>query len=251
MKESTHEGGFIPAEEVRGAELWQLPSLEGAAQVVRRAADEDEAVELSELEVLLAQPPTASIIQRIRKLAQEEGFEQGRKEGHESGINAASQEIEALKVRLNLMLNQLADPIQEQTSDLAQAIVLLAGRIAESVVDVSFEYDTDTLEKIVRQALRQLPTASERVRVIMNPRDAELLERSIDENTRDWKVVADASLLSGGCIVKSEYSFVDFTRQIQFQTTVEKLVRAEFTGAEIPSDVSDMKGLTPDQKPDD
>lgn len=225
MVESKDYPQRIPADQAGGCEAWQMPALDDAAMVVtafskRRSGHDVKPVSSSSK----VEPLTASKIESLREQAYQEGLDLGKREGYQAGMQQAKAEVDATLMQLNRMLGQLMHPLAGQQKELEGALVNLAMAIAKSVVNCSVEVDEQRLMGVINQVLAQLPDASEHIRVIVHPRDAELL-RLMPEQVTEWKIIADASLVSGGCIVKTDHSYVDFTLDKQFQLTVEEMVK--------------------------
>lgn len=224
--EANEKTGFIPAEQAQHCESWQMPSLESSGRVVSVASRGNAVGRQASTR---PEPLTASKLDAIRKAAYEEGLEMGKRDG----LRLAQTEVNEKIAQLNRMMGQLMHPLAEQEAELEQALVQLAGRIAEAVVQSSYTPDEQHLSAIVKQALEQLPEGSERIRVLLHPRDAELLKKACADQSDGWKILADASLVSGGCIVKTDYSYVDYSLQKQFALTLAETVRQTLTpGAE-------------------
>ena len=43
------------------------------------------------------------------------------------------------------------------------------------------------------------------------PQDAELIKKPRRHESDEWRIIADASLVSGGLYCETDYSYVDFT----------------------------------------
>ncbi len=188
-------------------------------------------------------PLTASKIERIRAQAQAEGFAQGRNEGYEQGMQEARAEVEETTGQLNQVMGHLMQPIAQQDHELEQALVILAARVANAVVKRTVEFDQELVTEVIRQAVARLPEASQHIKVLLHPRDAELVGRAILRQADDWQVIPNGEIESGGCVIKSEHSYIDYTLDTQFQLTLDKLLTERFveaapitsTGAAIPN----------------
>lgn len=211
---------LIPADQAQGCESWQMPNLgdenpvSGARSQVNAPAGQHN---------IRVMPLTASKIEALRQQAQQDGFEQGKKEGYQAGLAQAKAELDVTNAQLNRLIAQLMHPLADQDKDLSNALVQLAMAIAKSVVKTDFEMDADYLINVADQAVALLPEGSGRIRVLMNPRDAELVRTRCQETNTDWLII-DASISQGGCIVKTEHSYIDFTLDQQFQAMVDDLL---------------------------
>lgn len=232
MSESSDYPQRIPAEQAGDCEAWAIPSLGDDAKVVSAfSRGRSQGRREGKQKPGQVEPLTASKIEELREQAYQEGLDLGKREGYQAGLQRAKVEVDATLMQLNRMLSQLMNPLVEQQKDLEEALVNLATGIAKSVVQCAVEVDQQRLMGVVNQVLALLPDASEHIRVIVHPQDAELL-KAMPEQVTEWKIVADASLVSGGCIVKTDHSYVDFTLDKQFQRTVDEMVRQRFANTE-------------------
>lgn len=237
MTESDQKSDLIPAEQLRRFESWRMPALEGSGPVVGVAAKRSRRSSAAPA----PEPLTASKIEEIRQQAYQEGLMLGKQEG----LRQAQAEIDKKVAQLERVMGQLMHPIATQDEALEQALVNLTRTLAEAVVQHCVEFDADSLLKVVRQAIDLLPDAGQHIRLILHPHDAELISRSGDVRAQEWQIIPDASLVSGGCIVKTDFSYIDFTLQQQFQLTVAEMVKRHMAGnkkADEPSGGSDAAG---------
>lgn len=213
---------LIPADQVEACEAWKIPVLESADDIIVASA-RNQGRKSREAKLSVA-PLTAPCIESLRQKACQEGFDQGHKEGYKKGMQKAQVETNETLAHLNRMISQLMHPFSEQRDELEQALVHLASGIAKSVVKMEVEFDVEILLDLVGQAVSQLPEGSDNIQIMVHPRDAELIKRATPERTSDWKIIADASLASGGCIVKTDFSYIDYTLDRQFQLTTEQML---------------------------
>lgn len=232
----------IAAEQLTECEPWQMPVLETTGNLVSATGKGRGRTNQSRGGALPVEPLTASKIEALRQQAYQEGLEQGKQEGYQAGMQQAEAEIKDTMGRLNRIMGQLIHPLAEQEAQLEQALVRLTQAVAQSVVKHQIEVDVERILKVINQALSQLPDASQHIRIIVHPNDAELIAGASPSQAQDWQIVADASLVSGGCIVKTEHSYVDFTLEQQFQLTVDQMVRQQFQVAASTTDLTGNPG---------
>ena len=169
-------------------------------------------------------PMTASKAQAIQDQAHQEGVEQG----YQAGLQQAEAEINQMKAQLNHLMGQLIHPLQEQQHELEQALVQLAGGMAQALIKNLPQIDEQSMLNLARQALAELPEGSENIRILVHPNDVEMLKSAASQQHEEWQIIADPSLVSGGCIVKSQYSFVDFTLDTRFHLMLEDMLGQQF-----------------------
>ncbi len=220
MIKKTDHNELIPADKAKACESWQMPDLANENRSEGPAIQHGRNEDMDNVRVM---PLTASKIEAMHQQARQEGFDQGKREGYQAGLEQGKAELEATKAQLNRLIAQLVHPLAEQDKELEQSLVQLAMVMAKSVVKTAFEMDVDYLLGVARQAIALLPEGSSHIRVLMHPRDAELVKEHVKEQNVDWLVI-DADIDSGGCIVKTEHSYIDFTLDKQCQAIVDDLV---------------------------
>ncbi len=212
----------IPAEQVGPYEAWDIPVLNSANGIIitsEKRKGRKKQIKENQLSNL-----TTSGLEKLRNAAHDEGFNKGQKEGYQAGMQKAQVEINETMAHLNRIISQLMHPLTEQREELEQALVYLTSGIAKSIVKMEVDFDAESLLDMVGQAVNCLPEGSENIRILVHPRDAELMRKANQEQIIDWKVIADSSLVSGGCIVKTDFSYIDYTLDTQFKLTVDKIV---------------------------
>ena len=114
--------------------------------------------------------------------------------------------------------------------ELEQALVHLSSGMARALIKNLPQIDEQVMLAVARQALAELPDGSENIQLLVHPNDAEVLLDAARQQGESWQIVADASLVSGGCIVKSQHSFVDFTLDTRFQLMLEEMLGQQLSG---------------------
>jgi len=228
MKESNEQPSLIPAEEVRNCEAWQMPVLESVGDPVSAGGPQKRGKTRSEPP--FSGPMTASKVQMIQEQAYQEGLELGREAGREAGLQQAQAEINQTKAQLNHLMGQMIHPLQQQQQELEQALVHLSAGMARALIKSLPKIDEQVMLNIARQALAELPEGSENIRIMVHPSDVSMLVDAARQQGEEWQVLADPSLASGGCIIRSQHSFVDFTLDTRFQLMLEEMLGQQLAG---------------------
>lgn len=212
----------IPAEQVGDCEAWDIPVLNSTNGII--ITSEKRKGRKKQIKEKTLDNLTTSGLDELRNKAHDEGFNKGQKEGYQAGMQKAQVEMNETMAHLNRIISQLMHPLAEQREELEQALVHLTSGIAKSIVKMEIDFDTESLLNMVGQAVNCLPEGSENIQILVHPRDAELMRKANYEKMLDWKIIADSSLVSGGCIVKTDFSYIDYTLDTQFQLTVDKMI---------------------------
>jgi type III secretion protein L len=149
---------------------------------------------------------------QIREEARRAGYEEGLTRWNETVIQAIEAQDRLLK-------------------DSEQSLVLLSVRVAEKIIGERLRSSPDVIVDIVREVLKSI--RSEKGLIIqVNPDHVETLRQSIDrlhdllENGCQIKILANAAISPGGCIVESELGVIDGQLETQLKCLEEALLRA-------------------------
>ena len=197
--------------------------------------------------------PTLKEVEAIREDAYNEGFEQGyetgmsqgQREGHEKGKKEGNdagyqegltagttagheQALAEERVKTDDKLTvlesisaQLKNQIATEQHELEQALLSLSVRIARQVIQDELRLKPNHISVIVHAAVQSLPNPDEKLTVLLNPDEVDFVKTFADSH---WTLVADDSITTGGCKVKSGFSYVDYTLEHRFDNAVNHLI---------------------------
>ena len=198
--------------------VWDLPSFDEPSLAEEPlasvpAAGDEAVVEVEDITIEEVQPLTLEDVEAVRQDAWNEGFSAGEKDGFHAGQLKAAQEAQAVlsaKVAgLENVMQQFFDPIAQQDQALEEAMLDLALRISEQVIQRELTLDSSQIKQVVRECLKVLPVGSTAVRVYINPQDFEQIKALRERHEEDWKIIEDDDLLPGGCRFESLNTRVD------------------------------------------
>ena len=167
------------------------------------------------------------------KLGREEGTKKGYEEGLAKGAREAREEaardFEPRLKQLNQLLTSLANPLNEQDYELEQALFKLVQVIARGVIQHELKSDPAILMQLVREAIHELPSDRDHLRIYLNPSDKQLADEAIEQGGENWRAVADESITAGGCKIETDNSELDFSLETRVQSIIERLEEAHAT----------------------
>ncbi|MDB6059917.1 MAG: hypothetical protein JWM78_20 [Verrucomicrobiaceae bacterium] len=225
----------IPAAQTGEFVNWSLPDVEqgkvtatGVAQSGRDPADR-----------VVARALTARQLEDITAQAQREGFADGVKEGRTAGYEqgmqegraAARAELAQQVAELRTVMQNLFDPIAEQSAAIETAMTQLSLDIARAVLNREPALPAEQLLPIVRRAVRELPVGERNITVVLNSQQLELVRDHADWPP-NWRLQSDNRLDRGGCKVITEHSLVDFSIELRFRQIAAQML-ADSAAAEL------------------
>ena len=166
-----------------------------------------------------AAPPTQT---ELLALAQASGFQEGRREGLETG-RAEAQEI------VNTMLGlteQMAQPFRSMDQLVAKELAQMAMLLAREIVRRELTIDSSVVTEVVVEIMSMLSAVEGEVTIFLNPVDAANMAALAPEILEgvSWKIVETAELLPGGCRVKTPISFIDASVEAQMEKVLGALL---------------------------
>jgi flagellar assembly protein FliH len=194
--------------------------------------------ELATLRPASARPSDRDLDERVATM-ERDAFAKGYAEGERAGVQAAA-------TRTDAMLRRLAETIEELVSLRGEIVrkserqtVQLVLAIAERIVQREITLDRSLLIGMARAALDRLGehgTATIR----LNPADLAAIGDGTDLSGTGVQVTADAVVSRGGCLVQSDFGFMDVSPDAQFR----ELARVLLTNADAsPGDASPARSV--------
>jgi len=244
----------IPAAELTAYERWELPSMEmGGNDIVR--------TRVSTVEMKI-KPLTAADLEKIRKDAYQEGFDQGKSEGsaaghkegfdkgHQEGLESGKQqgleegsatgqqlkqaEVDETLKQLRGVMDQLLDPIRIHDDEIEEALLNLVLAISRSVIKREMSLDSQQISAVISDALALLPPTASNIKISINPSDIDSVSAIVESISGDAQLIASDNILPGGCKVETLHSLIDFTIEKRFQKTVQQMLDRH--SSSVPSD---------------
>lgn len=235
MSSSKRGSGSFSADELGTLSLWDVPD-------VSTGTSEDISLEEAETTVL-----TAEDIDTVQKQAYQEAFEkgekigfaEGKKKGYEEGKKLGYQEsrslLEKKAEQFTDLLKSLSEPFDQVDEEVEKSIVQLSLLIAKQVIKGELKQTPEQILKVVKQVLKVLPVANNKISISLHPEDVLLIKEGFtqEEELQQWNLVEDASITRGGCLVKTAISQIDQTVETRISEMVA-LILDEDTVAEEP-----------------
>ncbi len=261
MKDSSKDLNRIPKEQLTAYERWELPLLDARGNEIAREEERD------------VKPLTAADLGEIRKAAREDGYNEGREagyqaglaegraEGHEEGLQTGVAEgreqgekqgyeetrkdIDTKLDRLEHLMGELLLPIRRHEDEVETALVNLTTLLARAVVFRELSLDSSQIKSVVRRALAALPSTAENLRIHIHPDDETFVSEVTARLDSSASIIADDTILPGGCTVQTRHSLVDFTVEKRFQRAVQSMLAQQADDGEA-GDVEELDALMGD-----
>lgn len=169
-------------------------------------------------------PPLTAAEQQDRLAALErDAFTKGYAQGERAGVEAGGQRAEAMLRRLAATLDDLGTLRDEMVRQTEQQVVELALAIARRVLHREASIDPELAGALAHVALDRLGPASPAT-IRLHPDDYSTVgsHAAGSWNGRAVKVVPDPAVARGGCLVESDFGYIDASVDAQ----VDEIARA-------------------------
>lgn len=193
---------------IESYDRWELPALDAHASTSTWQLPKNEAPGLSF--------PTVQELEAIRHAAQQEGIDQGLKQGQQQISEAVS--------RLAAVAGELSLQLQDQ--QFKQQMTALVMKICQVVLQRELTFNTQQIQHIVEQALTLLPANTPQVTVFLHPQDLALInthKATLPAWRAEWSLKTNAQLAPGGCVVESAKICIDASVEQRFYEVVSAL----------------------------
>ena len=205
------------------------------------------------------QPMTAEQLQVLSEEARQEGYaegyaeglkkgtdqglEKGTKQGQKKAYDETKAEMMDTQNRLRGIAQSLFEPMQQQTELLENTIVDMAMMLARNLIRQEITQSPLVLFNVVQRAVNALPIGEKNITIVLNDADAELMENVLTAKKSSWKIERDNQVTSGGCMVKTENSFIDYEIENRLKQYLDEVMYQGDDGIDTLPEVDNVSAL--------
>lgn len=200
----------IQKEQLSAYQRWELNSFDDATPDKSLESEQNAGADKN-LAVVL---PTTEQIEHIRQQAQAEGHAAG----YQMGKNQAQVEVQ----RLQTLLGNLEQELQQFDQQLAQDLLALSLDVAKQMICQVLKIRPELVLEVVQEAMRCLPHFNQHAHMILHPDDATLVRSYLGDQLSHsgWKIFEDTRIGRGGCRLETAGSQVDATLPSRWQNVL-------------------------------
>jgi len=215
---------FIPREELSSFAAWSPEALTGGASAANAALRRTTDREAPAAGAVSAAEELAAQLRAARQSGYQDGYRDGLaglEEFRQSFARQITQQIDVLTESYQREL----DALQQQ---LARAVAGAAEQVARQVVRSELSVQPGFVAALAQEAIDTLLASARQITLRVHPDDHALVMQAVGEAlaARGARLVADATLLRGGCVVEADIGAVDATLQTRWSRAVAALGRA-------------------------
>lgn len=163
------------------------------------------------------------------KKGYKEGFEKGMAEGSKKAYEESKDLLSEQTIEFGNILESLSEPLEELDETIENELVNLAVGIAKQVIRREIKTDVGQIIAIIREAVKALPVAAQKLTLHMHPEDAALVRKAfaLDDISSPWEIIEDPLMSRGGCRVETENSKIDATVENRLAVIVATILGGE------------------------
>ena len=173
------------------------------------------------------QPRTITTVPTSHK-SLEEVAEAARKKGYAEGLAQgqaeARKQSEATASELAALWQSMSKPIANQDVEVSEHLLSLVVSFTHAVLQRELSTDNELIKATLDEALMCLAESEAPLLVTLNPADKALVESLLEEKRLPAELVADTTMLRGGCRLDRGHALVDATIESRIRSLVEKMV---------------------------
>ncbi len=193
-------------------EKWRAPPMQAdPSRVVRFREESDGAM------------PTAKDIDRWRREAEEEGYQEG--------LRRAAAEAATLQRRLLELLDFFEHPLRQLNEEIEHQLTQVAVTLAQQLVRRELKVEPGEIIGLIRDSVKLLPGHARNVSILLHPDDADLVRNALalDEHTDEhgWKLVEDPMITRGGCEIQAPPSAINATLENRLSALAASVLGGE------------------------
>ncbi len=212
-KPSSPYARFIPREELSSFAAWDPGDLSDASTplsgTVADAAVEDPAMPLDD---------------QLRA-ARQTGYQDGYRDGLVALEGFKQSFAVQATAQIGALLTSIGGQLDTLQQEMAQALALTATRLARQIVRSELTSRPDAVASVAQEALDTLLLSARHITLRVHPDDQPLVEDGAGEvlAARGARLVADASIVRGGCLVESNIGIIDATLETRWRRAAAAL----------------------------
>jgi flagellar assembly protein FliH len=163
-----------------------------------------------------------------REQGYQDGLQQGQAEGKKLGLSEGEQLIREQLAQLQLLIDQLQQPLQKVDAAVEQSLLNLALQMAQAVLGVEVKTNPQCILNTLREAVEALPYQAEKLVIKLHPDDVAIIQQHYSSEEiaeRLWQIRSEPALERGDCRVESTESSVDRTLKTRLQSSLEHFLQ--------------------------
>ncbi len=207
---------FIPREELNSFEAWNPGSLAGGESAgtpnknspgLRRAADK-----------ATAKPDVAEELAAQWRAVRQAGYQDGYRDGLVALESFKQSFASQMSAQIGMLMQSLGDQHDALERQMAQCLALSATQLARQIVRSELSLRPELVQAVAREATESLLLSARHITLRVHPDDMDLVAQGAADvlAARGARLISDAAISRGGCLVESDIGVLDATLQARW-----------------------------------
>lgn len=158
-----------------------------------------------------------------KKIGYAEGIRQGREEGFLQSKHDVDNKLMEVMVPLMALKSLLEEGYHNQINQQQQLIVDLVRRITKQVIRCELTLQPQQILTLVEETIASLPTDASEIEIHLEPSAVKELQLLAFDKLKDWKIVADPEISSGGCRIVTNKCDADASVETRLNACIDKV----------------------------
>jgi flagellar assembly protein FliH len=205
---------FIPREELSSFASWSFGDVSAGTAASGTTAREPEA----------PVDPAALLAQQLRA-ARQAGYQDGYRDGLVALEGFKQSFASQTTTQVGTLVRSIGEQLDALQQEMARALAASAAALARQVLRSELEARPDCVAAVAEQAIDALLLSARHIVLRLHPDDLALITGSSAEaiTARGARLVGDAQIGRGGCLVESDIGLVDATIDERWRRAVAPL----------------------------
>ena len=207
---------FIPREELDSFAAWEPSDLAGADAATK--ASQGAAADAP------AADPAGAFAEQLR-LARQSGYQDGYRDGLVALEGFKQSFAHQTTLQVGTLMQSLGTQIDAMQQEMAEALIATALGLARQVLRSELHSQPDSVALVAREAIDTLLLNARHITLRAHPDDQPLIAGGAADviAARGVRLLADAGVARGGCIVESNVGIVDAGIETRWRRAVAAL----------------------------
>ncbi|MBC7786431.1 MAG: flagellar assembly protein FliH [Methylophilaceae bacterium] len=214
---------LIPKEQQTAYQRWEMSSF--ASDIHERPQEQPKKAVKPNANGSTARNELSQYLAKARQ----DGFEQGKQEGMEIGLNEAKAAMAGDSNKLLQMTLSFSDSVKKSNEEISGNLLSLALDIAKAMLKSKISANDNVILPVVRDAIRQLPYVQQPAVLMLHPEDIHMVRQQMgDEIGVDgWILRENPKIERGGCMIETGANQVDATNGMRWKRICEALGKTD------------------------
>ena len=164
-------------------------------------------------------PTSHKSLEEVAEAARIKGYAEGLAQGQAE----ARKQSEETAAELAALWQSMSKPIASQDAEVSEHLLALVISLTYAVAERELSTDSELIKATLDEALMCLAESEAPLTVTLNPADKALVEALLDEKRLSADLVADTTMLRGGCRLDRGHALVDATIESRIRSLVETM----------------------------